>query len=105
SSRRHTRCYRDWSSDVCSSDLKATVCNMGAEIGATTSLFPYDDEGAVYLKATGREAIADRAAAVAEDLRPDDEVLRDPERVFDEVIEIDLSTLEPHINGPHTPDL
>src|SRR5207249_118553 len=54
---------------------KATVCNMGAEIGATTSLFPYDDEGAVYLKATGREAIADRAAAVAEDLRPDDEVL------------------------------
>src|SRR5437899_5817628 len=84
---------------------KATVCNMGAEIGATTSLFPYDDEGAVYLKATGREAIADRAAAVAEDLRPDDEVLRDPERVFDEVIEIDLSTLEPHINGPHTPDL
>src|SRR5438067_10777505 len=53
---------------------KATVCNMGAEIGATTSLFPYDDEGAVYLKATGREAIADRATAVAEDLRPDDEV-------------------------------
>jgi aconitate hydratase len=84
---------------------KATVCNMGAEIGATTSLFPYDDEGAVYLKATGREAIADRATAVAGDLRPDDEVLRDPERVFDEVIEIDLSTLEPHINGPHTPDL
>ena len=84
---------------------KATVCNMGAEIGATTSLFPYDDAGAIYLKATGREAIADRATAVAEDLRPDDEVLRNPERVFDEVIEIDLSTLQPHINGPHTPDL
>jgi aconitate hydratase len=84
---------------------KATVCNMGAEIGATTSLFPYDDAGAIYLKATGREAIADRAAAVAEHLRPDEEVLRDPERAFDEVIEIDLSTLQPHINGPHTPDL
>jgi aconitate hydratase len=84
---------------------KATVCNMGAEIGATTSLFPYDEPGAIYLKATGREAIADRAAAVAYDLRPDDEVVRDPERAFDQVIEIDLSTLQPHINGPHTPDL
>src|SRR5438270_3136386 len=84
---------------------KATVCNMGAEIGATTSLFPFDEQGAIYLKATGREAIADRTVAVAEDLRPDDDVLSDPGRVFDEVIEIDLSTLEPHINGPHTPDL
>jgi len=84
---------------------KATVCNMGAEIGATTSLFPYDDAGAVYLKATGREAIADLAAAVLDDLRADDDVVRSPERVFDQVIEIDLSTLEPHINGPHTPDL
>ena len=84
---------------------RATVCNMGAEIGATTSLFPYDDRAALYLKATGREAMADRAAAVLHHLRSDDEVDADPERYFDQVIEIDLSTLEPHINGPHTPDL
>ncbi|MEX2659173.1 MAG: aconitate hydratase [Acidimicrobiales bacterium] len=84
---------------------KATICNMGAEIGATTSLFAYDDAMGRYLKSTGREAIADRADAVAEHLRADDDVLGDPGRFFDEVIEIDLSTLEPHINGPHSPDL
>src|SRR5690606_16523535 len=84
---------------------KATICNMGAEIGATTSLFAYDAAMARYLKATGREAIAAAADAVAEHLRADDEVLADPGRFFDQVIEIDLSTLEPHINGPHTPDL
>ncbi len=84
---------------------KGTICNMGAEIGATTSIFPYDDAMARYLKATGREAIADAANAVAHELRPDDEVLADPERFFDRIIEIDLSTLEPHVNGPHTPDL
>jgi aconitate hydratase len=84
---------------------RATICNMGAEIGATTSLFSYDDHAALYLKATGREAIADRAARVMEFLRPDDDVDADPERCFDQVIEIDLDTLEPHINGPHTPDL
>ena len=84
---------------------KATICNMGAEIGATTSLFAYDDAMARYLKSTGREAIADRANAVAEHLRADDEVAADPERFFDQVVEIDLSSLEPHINGPHTPDL
>ncbi|MEY2567942.1 MAG: aconitate hydratase [Actinomycetota bacterium] len=84
---------------------KATICNMGAEIGATTSLFPYDDAGALYLKSTGREAIADAANRVMEHLQPDDEVLANPGVCFDEVIEIDLSTLEPHINGPHTPDL
>jgi aconitate hydratase len=83
---------------------KATICNMGAEIGATTSLFAYDDAMARYLKATGREAIVDAADAVAHDLRADDEVLADPGRFFDEVIEIDLSTLAPLINGPHTPD-
>jgi len=83
---------------------KATICNMGAEIGATTSLFAYDDAMARYLKSTGREAIADAAGAVAHDLRADDEVLADPGRFFDQVIEIDLSTLEPLINGPHTPD-
>ena len=84
---------------------KATVCNMGAEVGATTSLFPYDDAGARYLAATGRQAHAERAAAVAEHLRADPEVALDPERCFDEVIEIDLDELEPHIVGPHTPDL
>ena len=84
---------------------RATVCNMGAEVGATTSLFPYDESGARYLKATGREAYADRAAAVLEHLRADEEVEADPERYFDQVVEIDLSTLEPHIAGPHTPDL
>jgi aconitate hydratase len=84
---------------------KATICNMGAEIGATTSLFAYDDAMARYLKATGREAIADAANNVAHDLRADDDVLANPARYFDQVIEIDLSTLEPLINGPHTPDL
>jgi aconitate hydratase len=84
---------------------KATICNMGAEIGATTSLFPYDAAAARYLKATGREAIADAAERVASDLRPDDDVAADPERCFDRVLELDLSTLEPHVNGPHTPDL
>ncbi len=84
---------------------KATICNMGAEIGATTSLFGYDDAMARYLKATGREATADAADAVAHHLRADDEVLANPGDYFDQVIEIDLSTLRPHINGPHTPDL
>jgi aconitate hydratase len=84
---------------------KATICNMGAEIGATTSLFGYDDAMARYLKSTGRESTADAANAVAHHLRADDEVLADPESYYDQVIEIDLSTLRPHINGPHTPDL
>jgi aconitate hydratase len=84
---------------------KATVCNMGAEIGATCSVFQYDLNAAKYLKATGREAIADLADRYGEFLVDDDDVDRNPERYFDRVIEIDLSTLEPHIVGPHTPDL
>ena len=84
---------------------KATICNMGAEIGATTSLFAYDDAMARYLKSTAREEVADAANAVAHDLRADDDVTGDPGRFFDQVIEIDLSTLAPLINGPHTPDL
>lgn len=84
---------------------KATICNMGAEIGATTSLFAYDDATSRYLKATGREEIDDAARAVAHHLRADDEVYANPSDYFDQVIEIDLSTLEPLINGPHTPDL
>ena len=84
---------------------KATICNMGAEIGATTSLFPYDANIAAYLKATRREELADAANRVAHDLRADPEVEADPERFFDQVVEIDLSTLTPLINGPDTPDL
>jgi aconitate hydratase len=84
---------------------RATVCNMGAEIGATTSLFPYDNETALYLKATGREGIAAIADKHAELLRADDDVALNPDKYFDRVIEIDLTTLEPHINGPMTPDL
>ena len=83
---------------------KATVCNMGAEIGATTSLFPYDTNMAAYLRATGRGAIADAADAVAADLRPDDDVVTNPGGYFDGVIEIDLDQLGPMINGPHSPD-
>jgi aconitate hydratase len=83
---------------------KATICNMGAEIGATTSLFPYDDRSAAYLKATRREEIADAAAPVAGDLRADPDVEADPERFFDRVVEIDLSTIVPLLNGPDTPD-
>jgi len=84
---------------------KATICNMGAEIGATTSIFAYDDATSRYLKSTGREAIDDAARAVAHHLRADDEVYASPGEYFDQVIEIDMSTLEPLINGPHTPDL
>src|SRR6266516_2819452 len=84
---------------------KATICNMGAEIGATCSIFPYDDRSAMYLKATGREEIADLANEYAHYLRVDDEVEQDPERFYDRVIEIDLDELEPHLVGPHTPDL
>ena len=84
---------------------KGTICNMGAEIGATTSLFGYDAAMARYLTATGRADVAAAADAVAEHLRPDDEAMADPSAHYDQVIEIDLSRLRPHINGPHTPDL
>ena len=84
---------------------KGTICNMGAEIGATTSLFGYDDAMARYLTSTGREAIADLAGAHWEHLRSDAEVAVNPQGYYDRVIEIDLDTLEPQIVGPHTPDL
>lgn len=83
---------------------KATICNMGAEVGATASLFPYDERMATYLKATGRTQVAEMAESVAADLRPDVEVLLEPEAYYDRIIEIDLTTLEPYINGPFTPD-
>jgi aconitate hydratase len=84
---------------------KATICNMGAEIGATCSLFPYDVRSAQYLKATGRDEISGLADEYAGFLRGDPEVEADAERFYDRVIEIDLDDLEPHIVGPHTPDL
>ena len=82
----------------------ATICNMGAEVGATTSIFPYGAATAAYLKATGRAAVAALADAAGDDLRADPEVLADPEHYYDAVIRIDLSALEPCINGPFTPD-
>jgi aconitate hydratase len=84
---------------------KGTICNMGAEIGATTSIFGYDEKIAAYLNGTKREEVAALANAVAEHLTGDDEVYANPEQYFDQVIEINLSELEPHVNGPFTPDL
>jgi aconitate hydratase len=84
---------------------KGTICNMGAEIGATTSTFGYDESMSRYLKATGREEVAAMADAIREHLTADPEVYAAPEKYFDQVIEINLSELEPHLNGPFTPDL
>ena len=83
---------------------KGTICNMGAEIGATTSLFGYDQKMKAYLEGTDRSDVASEADRIAEHLTGDPEVYADPEAYFDEVIEIDLSALEPHINGPFSPD-
>jgi len=83
---------------------KATICNMGAEVGATSSLFPYDSQMSAYLRATGRAEIAALADEISEYLMPDPEVSNHPEAYYDRLIEIDLSVLEPHINGPFTPD-
>lgn len=84
---------------------KGTICNMGAEIGATTSTFGYDESMERYLRATGRADVADAANAVSEHLTADAEVYANPEHYFDQVIEVNLSELEPHLNGPFTPDL
>ena len=84
---------------------KGTICNMGAEIGATTSTFGYDESMSRYLRATERADVAELADKVAEHLTGDAECYDNPEKYFDRVVEIDLSTLEPHINGPYTPDL
>ena len=84
---------------------KATITNMGAEIGATCSIFPYDEKGSDYLKATGREELAELANSRMDLLTADEEVLKNPENFFNQVIEINLDELEPHIVGPHTPDL
>lgn len=84
---------------------KGTICNMGAEIGATTSIFGYDEKSEAYLQGTERAAIAELANAIKEHLTGDEEVYANPGAYFDQVIEIDLSELEPYVNGPFTPDL
>lgn len=91
--------------DSLSATGKATIGNMGAEIGATCSVFPYDEKMAAYLRATGREEVAALADGVREHLRPDEEIYKDPAKYYDQLIEINLSELEPHVNGPFTPDL
>jgi len=91
--------------DSLSATGKGTICNMGAEIGATCSVFGYDEKMAAYLKATGREEVAGLADGIRDYLRPDKEVYADPKKYYDQVIEIDLNTLEPYVNGPFTPDL
>jgi aconitate hydratase len=83
---------------------KATICNMGAEVGATTSVFPYDPRMSTYLKATGRAQVAKLADDIAEFLQPDPEILESPEQYYDQIVEINLSELEPLVNGPFTPD-
>lgn len=83
---------------------KGTICNMGAEVGATTSIFPFDKKSAEYLKATGREEVATLAMENIAYLQPDPEVVANPEKYYDRLIEINLSELEPYINGPFTPD-
>ena len=84
---------------------KGTICNMGAEVGATTSTFGYDESMERYLRSTGRDDVANAANAVRAHLTADPEVYENPEQYFDQVIEIDLDTLSPHLNGPFTPDL
>jgi aconitate hydratase len=91
--------------DSLSATGKGTICNMGAEIGATCSLFAYDDKMAAYLSSTERADIAALANEVKEHLRPDEDVYANPEKYYDQVIEINLDELEPYVNGPFTPDL
>jgi aconitate hydratase len=83
---------------------KGTICNMGAEIGATTSVFPFDERMSSYLRITDRADVASLAESNADNLKADNEVLKNPEKYYDQVIEINLSELEPHLNGPFTPD-
>lgn len=96
--------YFGTGAETISATGKATICNMGAEVGATTSLFPFDNEIKRYLAATGREKIKEMAENIEAYLKPDEEVVQNPEQYFDRVIEIDLSSLEPYLNGPFTPD-
>ena len=83
---------------------RATICNMGAELGATCSIFPFDRNTEEYLRKTGRDEVADMAVANAGELRADDDVCSQPDKFYDQVLEIDLNKIEPHLNGPFTPD-
>jgi len=91
--------------DNISATGKGTICNMGAEIGATCSIFAYDEKMAGYLKSTGRTEVAALADGIREHLRPDDDVYANPSKYYDQVLELNLDTLEPYVNGPFTPDL
>lgn len=91
--------------DSLSATGKGTICNMGAEIGATCSLFAYDEKMSAYLKATGREEVATLADGIRDHLRPDADVYANPKNYYDQLLELDLNTLEPYLNGPFTPDL
>src|SRR5205814_6312597 len=91
--------------DSLSATGKGTICNMGAEIGATCSLFAYDSKMSAYLRATGREQVAALSDGIREHLRPDGDVYNDPEKYYDQVLYLDLNKLEPYLNGPFTPDL
>ena len=91
--------------DNLSATGKGTICNMGAEIGATCSLFAYDEKMSAYLKATGREEVAAIADKIKEHLRPDTDIYTNPVKYYDQVLELDLDKLEPYLNGPFTPDL
>jgi aconitate hydratase len=91
--------------DSLSATGKGTICNMGAEIGATCSIFTYDEKMSTYLRATGREEVAVLADGIKDYLRPDKEIYSHPTEYYDQLIEIDLNELEPHVNGPFTPDL
>ncbi len=91
--------------DSMSATGKGTVCNMGAEIGATCSVFAYDSKMSAYLKSTGRQEVAELADSIRQHLRPDEEVMADPIKYYDQLLELNLSELEPCVNGPFTPDL
>src|SRR5512138_298109 len=91
--------------DSMSATGKGTVCNMGAEIGATCSLFAYDEKMSAYLKSTGREEVAALADGIRDHLRPDEDVIANPKKYYDQVLELNLDELEPYVNGPFTPDL
>jgi len=91
--------------DSMSATGKGTVCNMGAEIGATCSLFAYDEKMSAYLKSTGREEVAALADGIRDHLRPDEDVIANPKKYYDQVLELNLDELEPYVNGPFTPDI
>ncbi len=97
--------YFGTGADSLSATGKGTICNMGAEIGATCSLFAYDEKMAAYLQATDRSDIAAMANTVKEHIRPDEDVYQNPSKYYDEVLELNLDELEPYVNGPFTPDL